>query len=126
MFGSYNQNELHINSHDRAAGYLEFDQATVKWFLSINGDTLPSFGSNRPKSVRHLKLDSELFDFSNGFEQLHVESYRQLLNGNGFGIEDSRDSIQLTYDIRNTHCQLNTERCHPLAKLPLTKHPFSS
>jgi len=126
LFGEYTHNELHVNSHDRAAGYLEFEQASIKWFLSINEETLPKTEGNQPKSLRQLKLDSKLFDFSSGFEDLHKESYKQLLEGNGFGIEDARYSIQLTHDIRNANCQMNAARCHPLATLPLVKHPFNS
>jgi len=41
VFGDIQQNITHINTHDRAAGYLEFKQARVRWFLSINYDVLP-------------------------------------------------------------------------------------
>jgi UDP-N-acetyl-2-amino-2-deoxyglucuronate dehydrogenase len=41
VFGPVKENIVHIHTHDRAAGYFEFEKAKVRWFLSINADTLP-------------------------------------------------------------------------------------
>ena len=41
IFGDLRQNTVHVHTHDRAAGYLEFERARVRWFLSINYDVLP-------------------------------------------------------------------------------------
>ena len=41
IFGSVKRNDIHVKSHDRASGYLEFERARVRWFLSINYDLLP-------------------------------------------------------------------------------------
>ena len=38
-------------------------------------------------------------EFSKGFTDLHIKSYQEILNGNGFGIEEVKPSIQLVYDI---------------------------
>ena len=40
LFGNVNENIVHLHTHDRAAGYLEFERARVRWFLSINYDLL--------------------------------------------------------------------------------------
>jgi len=56
---------------------------------------------------------------------LHTESYRQILNGNGFGLEEVRPCIQIVYDIRNaTPIGLKGDY-HPLAALPCESHPFT-
>ena len=33
IFGDVKTNIVHVNTHDRAAGYLEFERARVRWFL---------------------------------------------------------------------------------------------
>ena len=41
IFGDLKKNIVHLHQHDRAAGYLEFKRARVRWFLSINSNNLP-------------------------------------------------------------------------------------
>ena len=41
VFGDVQTNITHIHTHDRASGYLEFRNARVRWFLSINYELLP-------------------------------------------------------------------------------------
>ena len=41
VFGDVKKNDVHVQSHDRSSGYLEFERARVRWFLSINYDVLP-------------------------------------------------------------------------------------
>lgn len=46
------------------------------------------------------------------------------MNGGGFGIEDARNAINTVFDIRNaTPIGLKGDY-HPLAKLPMSQHPF--
>ena len=48
-----------------------------------------------------MKLEGEEIEFSDGFTELHTQSYQQILSGNGYGISDTRKAIELVYDIRN-------------------------
>ncbi|MBQ2498782.1 MAG: Gfo/Idh/MocA family oxidoreductase, partial [Bacteroidales bacterium] len=41
IFGPVTKNVVHVMTHDRVAGYLEMPKARVRYFLSINADTLP-------------------------------------------------------------------------------------
>src|SRR6478609_2701556 len=41
IFGAVKENIVHVHTHDRAAGFLQLERARVRWFLSINADTLP-------------------------------------------------------------------------------------
>jgi UDP-N-acetyl-2-amino-2-deoxyglucuronate dehydrogenase len=123
IFGAPQQNVVHVHQHDRAAGFLELENARVRWFLSINADTLPP-EANGKRSYRSLSLDGRALEFSEGFTDLHTESYRHILAGNGFGLDDALPSIQLAHDIRNAPQAGLRGDYHPLAKLPLSKHPF--
>ena len=125
IFGELKKNIVHIHEHDRAAGYLEFKQARVRWFLSIDNKTIPAeSGSINQQTYRSLSIDGELFQFSNGFTDLHTASYRQILAGQGYGLQEARKAIEIVHDIRTATPIGLKEDYHPLAALPLTKHPF--
>lgn len=101
IFGDCMQNEIKQYTHDRAAGKLELQKATVNWFLSINAETLPNEIKQKGKSTyRSLSIDGEEFEFSDGFTDLHTISYQHILNGEGFGLEDARKSIEIASQIR--------------------------
>ncbi len=101
IFGEVKENIVHINSKDRASGTLEFDNAKVSWFLSINKDTLPTEVRNAGKSTfRSLVINGESFEFSDGFTELHTESYKHILSGKGFPLSEVRNAIQIVHDIR--------------------------
>jgi len=125
IFGAVKKNTVQLHSHDRAAGYLELEKANVRWFLSINSDTLPSeIKAKNQSTYRSIKVDGEEIEFSNGFTNLHTESYKQILAGKGFGIEEARTSIEIVHDIRNKEVRGLKGEYHPLAKLSQSKHPF--
>lgn len=125
VFGPVQQNVVHIHTHDRAAGYLEFERARVRWFLSINIDTIPTdVIAAGKRTFRSLSIDGESFEFSEGFTELHTESYRRILNGEGFELEEARNAIQIVHDIRKQTPVGATGDYHPFVKLPVSKHPF--
>ncbi len=125
IFGDVVDNEVHLQTHDRAAGFLRLERASVKWFLSINGETLPEEVKATGKSTyRSLKIGKEEFEFSGGFTDLHYLSYSNILEGNGFGLAAARKAIDVVHDIRNRSGQWNEKNAHQLASLPLSKHPF--
>lgn len=94
-------------------------------FLYINSDNLPENAVQGEKlTYRTINIDGEEFEFSKGFTELHTESYKDILAGKGFGIEDARNAINIVYDIRHAEPIGLKGDYHPLAKLPLAKHPF--
>ena len=117
VFGRVIQNTVHIHEADVASGYLEYQRARIRWFLSINSGYLPEEAKSAGKrTYRSIFIGDEELEFSEGFTELHTESYRDILSGGGFGIEDARASIETVYDIRT------------MSKSPLTGdyHPFCS
>lgn len=127
VFGEVKTNKVHIHTHDRAAGFLELDKARVRWFLSINADTLPdSVKAKGGRTFRSLSMEGEEIEFSDGFTELHTHSYQHILDGHGFGLEQAMNSIQLVHDIRHLVPLGLVGDYHPLAKSPLSKHPFES
>ena len=75
-------------------------------------------------TYRSLKIDDEEFEFSDGFTDLHKESYERILKGEGFGIKDAFPSIDLVHTIRNTKPQGLKGDYHPFAKQSNSTHPF--
>jgi UDP-N-acetyl-2-amino-2-deoxyglucuronate dehydrogenase len=125
IFGEVKQNIVHVHTHDRAAGYLDLERARVRWFLSINYDTIPeAIKATGATTYRSILIEEEEFEFSGGFNELHTTSYQHVLGGEGFRIGEARQAIELVHDIRHkTPVGLKGEY-HPLANLPLASHPF--
>jgi len=125
IFGDVKANTVHLHSHDRAAGILEFKQARVRWFLSINAQTLPEYIKAKGQTTyRSIKMDGEEIEFSDGFKDLHTESYQHILDGNGYGLKDAQTSIQIIHDIRTAELEPLRGDYHPFCKLPQSAHPF--
>ena len=125
IFGTVKQNTVHISAHDRVSGFLELERARVRYFLSINYDTIPPEVKEEGKrTFRSLRMEDREVEFSDGFTDLHTQSYRHILAGNGFGIEEARNSIQIVHDIRQaTPIGLKGDY-HPFARLAPPSHPF--
>ena len=127
VFGKRLETVVHLHQHDRAAGFLRFEKARVRWFLSINADTLPeALQSNGQRTFRALQLDGQPFEFSDGFTDLHTLSYAQILAGQGFSIQEALEAIRIVHEIRQQMPVAASGDCvHPFAQLPLSKHPFA-
>lgn len=126
LFGNVRENTVHLHTHDRATGYLELDKARVRWFLSINADTLPEdVQKNGARTYRSITVDGEEIEFSEGFTDLHTLSYDAILKGNGFSLKDAATAVQIVHDIRNARPVGLYGNWHELATLPLAAHPFT-
>jgi UDP-N-acetyl-2-amino-2-deoxyglucuronate dehydrogenase len=126
VFGKVNRNVVHIHTHDRAAGFLEFEKARVRWFLSIDYDTIPeAVRQSGKRTFRSMEVEGEQIEFSDGFTELHTRTYEDILSGKGYGVDASRQAIEIVHNIRTlTPVGLKGDY-HPFAALPLKKHPFS-
>lgn len=125
IFGPVQKNIVHVMSFDRVAGYLELKKARVRYFLSINAETLPENAvQGEKRTYRTLNIDGEEFEFSKGFTELHTESYKKILSGEGFRISEARPCIEIVSQIRTSKPIGLVGDYHPLARMPLAKHPF--
>ncbi|WP_282071709.1 Gfo/Idh/MocA family oxidoreductase [Polaribacter atrinae] len=103
IFGEIQENIVHLREKDKSAGYLEFKNARVRWFLSINEEDLPQeIKEKGQRTFRSITIDDQELEFSAGFTDLHTKSYEQILKGNGFGLKESEESIKIVHNIRNT------------------------
>ena len=126
IFGPIKQNIVHLHTHDRAAGFFEFERARVRWFLSIDYNAIPdNIKAKGMTTYRSMTLEGEEIEFSDGFTELHTKSYQGVLDGKGFGLDEARNSIEIVHAIRNSSPIGLKGDYHPYAKFPLTKHPFT-
>lgn len=126
IFGDVKNNIVHIHTHDRAAGLLELERGRVRWFLSINYDSIPDeIKAEGKRTYRSIKIEGEELEFSDGFTDLHTTSYQEILIGNGFRIGETKTAIEIVHNIRHAIPIGLRGDYHPFAKLPAIKHPFT-
>jgi UDP-N-acetyl-2-amino-2-deoxyglucuronate dehydrogenase len=114
LFGGVKACQVHLHEADRMAGFLELANANVRWYLSVNTDDLPFDPMPGSKTTfRSITVDSQEVEFSEGFTDLHTLVYKQTLEGNGFGIDDARPSIELVHTIRTCSVVSSLECAHP-------------
>ena len=115
VFGPIQRSVVHVNRADCAAGTLCLDRARVRWFLSINAAHLPETQRLKgQRTYRSITVASEEVEFSEGFADLHTESYRHILAGGGFGIDAVRPAIDAVSHIRSAPITELRDDCHPL------------
>lgn len=117
VFGEVEENYVHLHEKDRAAGFIRFKKANVKWFLSINEESIPApIRAQGKRTFRSTLIDGEAFEFSDGFTELHTRSYEKILNNEGFGLEEARKAVVITHDIRNKQIEQNKGELHSFLK----------
>lgn len=103
VFGAVQQSVVHLATPTKAAGYLEYERARVRWFLSIDVNDVPDAEREKGKrTFRAITANGENIEFSDGFTDLHTRSYEEILAGRGFGLEENRVAIETVAGIRQS------------------------
>lgn len=117
IFGPIEENMAHIKQQDVNAGYMKLKNANVRWFLSVNYDYIPEEVKATGKTTyRSIKVNGEEFEFSEGFTDLHTTSYKHILEGGGFGLDEARNSINIVSTIRKLPALGLSGNYHPFCK----------
>lgn len=116
IFGKLQQNVVHYSSNDRCSGYLEYEKARVRWFLSIDANDLPASVVGKQPTYRSITVDGDEIEFSGGFTDLHTISYEEILAGRGYGIEDARHCVETVNYIRSAQPNRSVGELHPFMK----------
>lgn len=102
VFGELQENIVHYSDETTAAGFLEYEKARVRWFLSVSYGHVPRSAKEKgQRTYRSIKVDGREIEFSGGFTDLHTRSYEEVLAGQGFGLEENRVAIETVSHIRN-------------------------
>ena len=116
VFGEVQENKVHLREKNKAAGYLEFKNARVRWYLSIDEHDLPKqVQLDNKRTYRSITIDKQEIEFSGGFTELHTQSYQKILKGEGYGLLEACQSIDIVHDIRNSSLT-NIGEKHPFLK----------
>jgi len=117
LFGSPGEVKVFQDDPKRMSGFIELENARVRWFLSVDHNDLPPEALQKGKmTYRSITVDGQEIEFSEGFGDLHTRVYEQTLVGNGFTIADARPSITLVHRIRTTAITPPNDLAHPLLK----------
>ena len=117
VFGDLQENILHKADPYSSAGYLEYEHARVRWFWSVDEENIPMpIRESGQRTYRSIVVDGKEIEFSDGFTDLHNRSYEEILNGNGFGLEDNRVAVETVAKIRNDNPLGAVGEYHPLMK----------
>jgi UDP-N-acetyl-2-amino-2-deoxyglucuronate dehydrogenase len=118
VFGALQENIVHVHGETRAAGYLEYAHARVRWFLSIDLQDIPAVMREKgQRTYRSILCNGEEIEFSEGFTDLHTRSYEEILAGRGFGLEDNRVAIETVAAIRRLRPAGRVGDYHPMLSL---------
>lgn len=117
IFGAVKENIVHHLDDKKAAGYLEFQKARVRWFLSIDFNDIPKeIQATGQQTYRCITVNKKEIEFSDGFTDLHTTSYKNILQSKGFRLEEARKSINTVFHIRNAKPIGLKGDYHPMAK----------
>lgn len=117
IFGELVDSEVYYTGETKAGGYLEYEKARVRWFLSIDANDLPESIKGKQPTYRSIDIEGDEIEFSGGFTDLHTVSYQEILAGRGYGLEDARFSVKTVEHIRHAHDKVEDEsRVHPNVK----------
>jgi UDP-N-acetyl-2-amino-2-deoxyglucuronate dehydrogenase len=102
LFGKIQDVRVEKRELNTASGYLEFENARVKWFLSTDSNHLPKDIKEKGQTTfRSIIINGDELEFSEGFTDLHTLVYKGILEGNGYGLTEARTAIEIVYKIRN-------------------------
>ena len=115
LFGDRQQFHVHLNDRSRAAGFIEFAKARVRWFMSLDSADVPKGDFEAGKrTFRSIKIDGTELEFSGGFTDLHTRSYEEIVAGRGFGLEENRAAIEMVSAIRTAKIESHLGDRHPI------------
>lgn len=115
VFGPVQDIRLHTTSLMKAAGYLEFANARVRWFLSIDRTDLPASVREAGKTTfRNVTVNDQNLEFSDGFVDLHTQSYDHILGDGGYPVSEARQAIEIVETLRHMDARATGDNRHPL------------
>jgi UDP-N-acetyl-2-amino-2-deoxyglucuronate dehydrogenase len=114
VFGKVVDNQLHYRDDSKAGGYIEYEKARVRWFLSVDVEDIPAAVREHGKrTYRMLTMNGAEIEFSDGFTDLHTRIYEDVLRGGGFSLEDNRVAIETVGSIRAQEPRMPVSDYHP-------------
>jgi len=92
LFGDLNAVSVQKNTNTECIGNMQLKHANVLFHLSIEQHIQPR---------RVLVIDGKTHEFTDGFADLHTQSYQNILHEKGFTTTDVKPSIDIVEKVRN-------------------------
>ncbi len=122
LFGQIKENKVFLRTNTKSSGFLEFENARVRWYLSIDrSDLIDKVKQKNNSAYRSITINQKELEFSSGFTDLHQLSYFNILNGKGFTLEDNRPCIETVSLIRTLQLSREGDLAHPFLSKKLSK-----
>ena len=112
LFGNLIDAERHYVDNHRAGGFLSYERADVRWFLSIDRGDIELVTDTDQPTYRSITVDGEEIEFSVGFTDLHTVSYEHIIKGQGFGLDDARHCVETVEVLRARQPDLEPHEAH--------------
>jgi UDP-N-acetyl-2-amino-2-deoxyglucuronate dehydrogenase len=101
LFGELQESKVYLSRDTKTGGYLEYEKARVRWFLSLDEKDVPqNLRDKGQRTYRSITINGEEIEFSGGFTDLHTRSYQEVLAGRGFGLSENRSAVAAVSAIR--------------------------
>lgn len=114
LFGEVIESRVYHADPKRLSGYLELQQAKIKWFLSVDSADLPfPVEPGISSTHRSMTINGQETDFTGGFGDLHSKAYEEILSGRGLGIDSVQASIELAYQVQRADLSKKDNLVHP-------------
>jgi len=98
FFGDAINGKRIIVSKKTQSGFIQFKNAKIKWMLSTDRNKLPN---KKIFAYRNFKIGNQEINLSKSFLDLHVESYKNILNKKGTLIKDIHKTYKNIDIIKN-------------------------
>jgi UDP-N-acetyl-2-amino-2-deoxyglucuronate dehydrogenase len=100
IFGDVVENIILNKTNYSINGILILERANIRWNLSVDASTLPKdIIDSGQHAYRSIVIDGKSLEFSDGFTDLHTIAYREILNGNGFVVDDTMPALRVVNEI---------------------------
>lgn len=114
LFGKVLVSEIYLSAATKVGGAIEYENAVVKWFLSIDINDVPEeIRATGQRTFRSITVDEEEVELSSGFADLHTMCYKEILEGRGFGLSCNRSAIKTVSEIRRGRVIVPPQDAHP-------------
>ena len=96
LFGEVHSTEITFNNKNSIQGQLVLSHALVNWHLSTSPDDIP----HGQTSIRRITCNDYEWTLDSGFENLHINWYKAVLNGEVIRPLDIKPVIKLIHQLR--------------------------
>lgn len=105
LFHDWKEISVIHKTPDRMTGSIYFRNADVHWDLSLNVADTPN-----GKPYKDFIVNGKSIDLAQHFTSLHTASYKSILDGKGFSVDEVKRSLKMVHEINKLKEGENVKR----------------